>query len=441
MAGGTWTVQNKVRPGVYINFVGDGGPLGSPGSRGIMTMPLTLAWGPSKQVLEINAGDDVSAVLGYDLTAPQLLLVKEAMKRASKLLLYRLNTGTKANVTVGPLTVTAKHGGLRGNDLAVAIQTNVDDNTKSDVRVLLDGTAVWSATVTDIAALVGAPANDWVVFAGSGAFTATAGAPLVGGADGTVTNQDHTDYLGAVEVFDFQTIALPSADNTLKSVYTAFVKRLRETEGKKVQAVLENYPAADYEGIISVKNGVVLSDGTSLTAVQVTAWVAAATAAAEMNESLTYSAYDDAVDVSTRYTNSQIEAALLAGELVFVQNNGRAIIEQDINTLTSFTPAKGKQFSKNRVIRVLDGIGNDLKRIFESYYIGKVSNNADGRDLFWGECAKYLNTLQENSAIQNFDSQTDISVVQGTNVDSVLAELRIQPVDSIEKIYMTVEVA
>jgi len=440
MAGGTWTVQNKVRPGVYINFVSDGGPLGAPGSRGIMTMALPLSWGPSKQVLEINAGNDVSTLLGYDLTDPQLLLVKESMKRASKLLLYRLNTGTKAAVTVGPLTATAKHGGLRGNDLSVVIQTNVDDNTKSDVRVLLKGAAVWNATVTNIAALVALPANDWVVFTGTGAFTTTAGAPLVGGADGTVTNQDHTDYLGSVEVFDFNTIAYAGTDATLKSVYTAFVKRLRDSEGQKVQAVLENYPTADYEGVISVKNGVVLSDGTSLTAAQAVAWVAAATAAAEMNESLTYSAYDDAVDVSTRYTNSQIVAALLAGEMVFVQNKGRAVIEQDINTLTSFTPTKGKQFSKNRVIRVLDGIGNDLQRIFESSYIGKVNNNADGRALFWGECANYLNTLQEISAIQNFDSQADVVVKQGSDSDSVVAELKIQPVDSIEKIYMTVEV-
>lgn len=170
-----------------------------------------------------------------------------------------------------------------------------------------------------------------------------------------------------------------------------------------------------------------------MTAAQTTAWVAGATAGAANNESLTYKAYDDAVDVATRYTNSQIEAALRAGEFLFTPNNGRAVIEQDINTLTSFTPDKGRAFSKNRVIRVLDGIANDIKRIFETFYLGKVDNNPDGRMLLGQEIVTYLGNLQDNAAIQNFDSQGDMSVIQGKDVDSVYVELNIQPVDAVEK--------
>ncbi|MFB6364247.1 phage tail sheath family protein [Paenibacillus elgii] len=437
MAGGTWTTQNKVRPGVYINFVGEGKPVGTAGDRGIMTMALPLGWGEAKKVLTINVGDDVKAVLGYDIAAPQLLLVREALKRARTVLLYRLNTGTKASATVGALKVTAKHGGVRGNDLSVVVQANIDDSTKFDVKTLLAGQVVDSQTVANNAEL---EANDWVEFSDKGDLATTAGVSFTGGADGTVTNQDHTDYLGAVEVFDFHTMALVSSDAALKSVYTAFVKRLRDTEGKKVQAVLENYPAADFEGVISVKNGVVLTDGTVLDATKATVWVAAATAGAQVNQSLTYQAYDDAVDVNVRYTNAQIVAALQNGEIVFVQNKGRAIIEQDMNTFKSFLPTKGKAFSKNRVIRVLDGIGNDIKQIFEAYYIGKVSNDEDGRTLLWNEIVTYLRALQANSAIQNFDAQSDLQVIQGQDSDSVYVELHIQPVDSIEKIYMKVTV-
>lgn len=436
MAGGTWVTQNKVRPGVYINFEGKG-TVGTVGQRGIMTMALSLSWGAPKTVLTINAGDDVSKLLGYDITASSLLLVREALKRASTVLLYRLNTGTKAAVTSGNLTATAKYGGVRGNNLTVVIQANIDDNAKFDVQTLLSGVVVDTQTVTAISGLT---ANDWIVWSGTGALATTAGAPLVGGADGTVVNQDHTDYLAAIELFDFQTMALPSTDSTLKSVYVAYVKRLREDDGRKIQLVVENYPSADYEGVISVKNGVILSDGTMLTAAQATAWTAAATAGAEMNESLTYQTYDDAVDVGTRYTNSQIEAALLAGEFVFTLSNGRPVVEQDINTLTSFTPTKPKAFAKNRVIRVLDGIANDFKRIFSLYYIGKVNNNADGRALFWNECVTYLNNLQGIAAIQNFNAQTDVVVLPGDEVDSVYTEVSIQPVDSIEKIYMKVKV-
>ncbi|MEC0171654.1 phage tail sheath family protein [Paenibacillus graminis] len=437
MAGGTWTLQNKERPGVYIDVESSGGTLGAAGSRGITSLALSLPWGAAKVITPIVAGEDTMTTLGYDLTAPELLLVREALKRARTVLLYKLNDGTKAAVTAGALVATAKHGGARGNDLKMVVQANIDDSAKFDVKTLLDNAVVDTQTVTNIAGL---KANDWVTFNASGVPTTTAGAPLTGGADGTVTNADHSAFLGALELYDFQTVALPGTDNALKAVYAAFIRRLRDNEGKKVQAVLENYPTADNEGIISVKNGVVLSDGTTLTAAQAVAWVAGATAAAEMNESLTYAAYDGAVDVAPRYTSTQIEAALSAGEFLFTPSQNRAVVEQDINTFRSFTPKKNKSFHKNRVIRVLDGIANDLKRIFESFYIGKVSNNVDGRALFRKEIVVYLDGLQGIGAIQNFDAQTDITVLPGVDSDAVYVEVNIQPVDSIEKVYMKVQV-
>lgn len=350
MAGGTFVTQNKVRPGAYFNFASNA-TLGTLGDRGIATMALKLSWGAVKQVLTIHAGDNVKTMLGYDITDTNLLLIREALKRAGSLLLYRLNAGTKATVTVGTLTATAKYGGVRGNDLKVIIQTNIDDAAKFDVKTLLGSEEMDKQVVSNISGLVH---NAWIDWSGTGSLTATAGASLTSGADGAVTNSDHTDYLAAIEVYDFQTVALPSNDSTLKSVYVAFTKRLRDDEGKKIQAVLENYPTANYEGVISVKNGVVLADGTVLDSVSATTWVAGATAAAQVNESLTYQAYDEAIDASPRYTNSQIEAALKAGEFVFTQNQGRALVEQDINTLTAFTVTKGKVFAKNRVLRVLD---------------------------------------------------------------------------------------
>ncbi|WP_010279840.1 phage tail sheath family protein [Paenibacillus senegalensis] len=438
MAGGTWTTQNKIRPGVYIQFTGESKAPSVRGERGTVTMPLVLSWGPEKQIIEIQAGDNVQQKLGYDLTAPQVLLVKEALKRANKLLLYRVNSGEKARATLGEgITVIAKNSGSRGNDISVAVRAHVDEPAMTEVVTYLSGAEVDTQVVSDTSEL---QSNAWVDFSGEGALEPAAGIRLSGGEDGTATNQDYMDYLEAVGAEDFHTLALPSEQADLKSVCVTFVRRLRELEGKKIQAVLANHPIADYEGIISVKNGVVLSDGTSLDAAQATAWVAAATAAAEVNQSLTYQAYDDAVDASIRYTSSQIEEALRSGELVFVHTNGRAVVEQDINTLVSFTPQKGKAFSKNRVIRVLDGLANDFKRKFELYYIGKVDNNADGRGLFRSECVNDLELYQNLNAIQNFDPQEDIMVEPGEESDSIYVEARVQPVDAIEKIYMKVKV-
>ncbi|MDQ0063554.1 phage tail sheath family protein [Paenibacillus harenae] len=437
MAGGNWTTQNKIRPGVYINVVGEKKAVNSIAERGIVSVPLILNWGQPQQMMEINAESNIFSLLGYGLDAPELQGLASALNRAKTVLVYRLNEGAKANASIGDLTATAKFGGVRGNDVKVAVQENVDNGQLFDVITYVSSVQVDVQTVDGIAAL---EPNAFVEFSGTGALGAAAGTRLAGGTNGSITNQQHIDFLSKIELQDFNTIALVSSDESLKAAYAAFARRLREVEGRKIQVVLAKYPAADHEGVISVKNGVKLADGTIVDAEQATVWVAAATAGAAMNKSLTYEAYEDAVDADVRYTNTQIEAALQAGEFVFTASNGRAIVEQDINTLTTLADGKSQVFAKNRVIRVLDGIANDLKHIFEASYIGKIDNSQDGRSLFRSECVKYLDSLQRRGAIQQFDSQTDLTVSSGESADSIFIDAYIKPVDSVEKVYMKVTV-
>lgn len=439
MAGGTWTTQNKVRPGVYVNVATEQSAIGKMGERGIAALALSLPWGPSGTLLKITPQDDIFKLLGHSLIHPALLPVREVLKRAGTLLLYRLNDGVKAAVTGSGLLATAQHGGERGNDLTVVIEKNIDNSALFDVKTLLDGSEVDKQTVAKAEELV---ANAWIKFQvnGTEGLKLTAAQPLTGGTNGTVTNQQHSNFLAALEVQDFQTVGLLSQDNALKGLYTSFVKRLRDAEGKKIQAVLPDYATAGHEGIISVKNGVVLADGTIVDKTAAVAWVAGATAAAAVNESLTYQAYDDAVDADIRLSHSETTAALLNGDLLFTFSSGRAVVEQDINTFTAFSPDKARVFSKNRVLRVLDGIANDLKSIFEHYFVGKVANNEDGRALFWSQCVSYMNDLQNIGAIEDFNAPKDVVVVAGTDSDSIVLEVAVKPVDSVEKVYMKVKV-
>ncbi|PPA89276.1 phage tail sheath subtilisin-like domain-containing protein, partial [Brevibacillus laterosporus] len=148
-------------------------------------------------------------------------------------------------------------------------------------------------------------------------------------------------------------------DPTVKSVYVAFAKRLANQQNRFIQIAVPNYTLADDPTVISVSNGVVLSNGTVIDAVKATAWVAGATAGANANQSLTHTAYDDAVAVHGRLNDSQITKALLNGEFLFELHNGKVVVEQDTNTFTSFNPDKRKHFSKNRVVRTINGIKKD----------------------------------------------------------------------------------
>lgn len=437
MAGGTFLTQNKVRPGAYINVKTEAKPLGSVSDRGIMTLALPLDWGDSKKIVTLSNETDFIKTLGYDLLEEPLLLIKEAMKKASKVLLYRLNDGVKASKTVSNLTVTAKYAGTRGNELTVTVAANPDAENGYIVQTYLGTTLVdeqEAAQIEDLAA------NDFVTFTGSGALAANAGIVLSGGTSGEVQVSDYSAYFAMVQHETFHAMALPVDDPVIKGAALSFVRDMREKEGKKVQVILADYASADYEGVISVKNGVILDSGQTLSNTLATVYVAAMTAGANVNQSNTYAAYEGAIGVDIKYLNSEIIAALQKGEFVFVEKGDKVMVEQDINSFTGYTPEKGKAFSKNRVLRVLDGLSNDIKQIFEDFYIGKADNNHDGRNIFKAEIVHYLETLQGINAIQNFDAQTDLEVLPGEAIDAVVVNLYVQPVDAMEKMYMTVTV-
>ena len=69
----------------------------------------------------------------------------------------------------------------------------------------------------------------------------------------------------------------------------------------------------------------------------------------------------------------------------------------------------------------------------------KVDNTEAGRNLLKGWITGYFNEMQANGGIRDF-SPDDVTVRQGEERDSVVVHTMLQPVDSIEKIYITVTV-
>ena len=417
--------QNKIRPGVYINFLSQE-TQNVFSERGTVLLPLSLPFGPEKTMVSIDRDTDVFGLLGIYESDPALFLLREGAKRAGKILLYRLNTGEKAVGTEGDWTATARFSGSYGNRFSVLIQEGEEGFT---VSVLLDGKEEEKLKATDLSGLHSA----FIDFSG----TLSAGSvTLSGGTDG---EEDYDGFFDQAKTASFDTFALVCDDAGVKEQAVAFVKEMRETEGVKIQGVLPDIQA-DYEGIISVKNGVILSDGTVVSKEEATVYFAAMTAAAQVNQSNTYDVYDGAAAAYGEFTGSQIEDALQKGQIVFVGKGDRVVVEKDINTFTSFTSEKGQIFSKNRPLRVLDGLSKDIRTIFENGYIGKAHNTPDGRRLLKADILSYLRTLEELGAVLAVEEE-DISVLEGETADSVVVELLVQPVDSMEKLYVTIVAA
>ena len=421
-------MQNKVLPGAYINFVSRPRAMGSLGERGVVCVGMELDWGAAG-MMTVEAADfrtDSRSLFGYDYLSEEMKDMRELFLHGKKVLIYRLNGGEKATATLGGLTVAAKHAGKRGNDICVAIVENVDEDGYYDVETYLDTELVDAQTVAKIEELED---NDYVTFSGEGDLTAAAGTYLTGGTTTAVTGSGYTDFLAAAEAEDFNVLAYNGSDETTKKLFVNFTKRMREEEGVKFVTVLHDHVEADHEGVISVG-----------TAAELVYWTAGATAGAEVNESLTNTVYDGEYEVDAKRKKSEYIKGIQAGQFLFYEEDGQLRVLRDINSFTSFEAAKNSDFSSNRVMRVLDSIANDVANLFSKFYLGKQSNNANGRNLLKAEILAYHEELMKIEAIENFTAD-DIMVEKGTEKQDVVVYESVQPVDAMEKLYMKVEVA
>lgn len=441
MAGGIWTNQDKIRPGAYINFETDNPEIVEIGERGIVTLAMDLSWGPERKLIELNVDDFYSsnclAKLGFMANETEAKLLKLALQNARILKVFRLNNeGTKASkvLIADTLTATAKYPGTFGNKIAITITASAITAGLYIVKTYANGYLVDSQEATTVAELKN---NDFVEFTGNGNLSAITSTLLENGANGNITN-GYTSYFNALRLNKWNTLAITDTDSDIISNTIAFIIDMRENEGKYVQAVISNTDTADYEGIINNINGVVINDVT-YTAAEFCAWVAGATAGATINESLTGRVVTDATEIVGLKTNNEIVEGLQKGQfLLSLNQNGTVKVEKDINSLHTFTD-KSYNFSKNRIIRELDEIGSGIEDIWENTYLGKVTNNENGRLLFKASIIDFLTNLQNRGAIDEFNSDS-VDVSAGDNLDAVIATLAIKPVDSMEFLYLTVNI-
>lgn len=444
MAGGTWDTQNKVRPGVYIRFR-TGSALGlTVGERGIVTICEPMSWGPVAQVTAVTPDMDLTGITGYDITAPQNLFIQQIFLGTNRtsaptsLLLYRPTASGSAQATAssGTLTATARYPGARGNDISITVTELADPESSFLVTTVVDGAAVDQQTVESVEALT---ANDWVSFSGTGAPTATTGVALTGGLDGTVESSAYSAYLTAIEPYKFDVMIYDGDDSSVLTALQSFIIRVNDNNGQYCQLCAAQMTNPDTRYIINVNSPATLSDGTELTPQQVTWWAGGASAGARYNQSLTYSSYPGAVS-TVMWSNDEYISQLQAGNFVLFAENGVVKVEQDINSLVTYTDTIGAVYRKNRVMRLCNTIANDIYAQFSQSFIGVVNNNEAGRARFKAAIVGYLQQIQDNQGIQNFVAD-DVEVLPGSDIDAIIVNVAIQAVDSAEKIYMTIEVS
>ena len=231
------------------------------------------------------------------------------------------------------------------------------------------------------------------------------------------------DACAAFEPYEFNVLCAYTATASDISSYVTQLKSWRNDMGKKCQLVVYNPSTApDDEGIINVVSTV---SGDGVAAHALTAWVAGAEAGREINRSI------------TNKTQSQLESCITNGQLAFHLVYGDVCVLEDINSLTTTSVDKGEDFKSNQTIRVIDQIANDIAKLFNTKYLGKIPNNASGRISLWSDIVKHHRQLEEIQAIEDFDP-TLVTVAQGSTKKSVVVNDVITVTNAMAQLYMTV---
>lgn len=432
LGGGTFTVQNKVLPGAYINFISTARASANMTDRGIATIALELDWGTDNEVVEISnleVKEKALRVFGYSWDHERLKGIRDLFLNIKIFYCYKLTSGGVKSVSVHG---TAKCSGTRGNDLKVVVQTNILDNAKYDVKLMIGDILVDTQTVHTSTELID---NDFIVWDKTVTLELTAGTLLTGGTTAKVTGESHQAYLDKIEAYSFNTMGLLSGDDITKALYTAFTKRMREEVGAKFQTVLFNC-SADYEGVVNVKNSTTTEGVPESSLVY---WVTGISAGCLINKSNLNKSYDGEFDIDVNYTQTQLSKAILAGEFMLHRVGNDSRVLSDVTSLVTETDTKGEVFKDNQAIRVLDQIATDIAILFNTKYLGTIQNNEAGRIGLWADIVKHHEQLRDLNAIENF-SDKDVVVGLGADKKAVVISDVITVVGTMAQIYMTVKV-
>lgn len=432
LGGGTFVTQNKDLPGAYINFISAASANAALSERGIATMPLDLDWGVDGEIFEVTNGDfqkNSMEIFGYEYTNDKLKGLRDLFLNTKTLYAYKLTSG---GVKAANDFATALYTGVRGNDIKITIQKNADDARLFDVKTVVGTTVVDEQTVAKAADLV---ENKFVTWKDA-ELTVTAATPLSGGSNGTVDGAAYQAYLDKIESYTYNTMGVVVTDETTKTLFASFVKRLRDEMGIKFQLVLYN-KAADYYGTINVKNKVTDEGWSEASLVY---WVTGVSAGCEVNKSNQNKVYNGEFTVDTNYTQNQLAAAIKAGEFTLHKVGSDVRVLEDINSMVTTSDTQGDIFKDNQTIRVIDQIANDIAVLFNTKYLGVVPNDNAGRTSLWSDIVKHHQQLNDIRAIEDF-ADSDVSVAQGNTKKSVVVTDAVTVVNAMGKLYMTVTVA
>ena len=206
--------------------------------------------------------------------------------------------------------------------------------------------------------------------------------------------------LPKLDTIRFDYLAAPHEITSEEATEVAtYVKTLRDSKGKKVKAVLPN-TAADHEGIINFVTSDIVVGNQTYTAAEYCSRIAGILAGTPLNVSSTYFVLGEVDDVP-KFTKSEMDAKIDAGELVLYHDGEKVKIAREVNSLQDANNLKGDAYKSIKLVDTMDLIHNDIHTTCEDVYIGKYPNNYDNKCLLIVAIKTYLESLRDDEILDN----------------------------------------
>ena len=237
----------------------------------------------------------------------------------------------------------------------------------------------------------------------------------------------------------YNVVVTDRQDVACQSRIAQFIVDLSDNQGKDRRAVIcapeiSSVGAANpYDEKELTVLGQAMDNDASLTAF----CVAAMSAGASWNSAITYSVLPISGDPSIVLNDQELEQWIGEGYMpISKREDGFWCITKDINSMHGDDDAIPESLKKNRAVRLVQTLRNTIKYVWETQYVGKVTNDALGRDMLKGSICAILDLLVNGRGIAQY-AEGDVVVMAGAKPDEVIMQLALTIYDSMEILYIT----
>ena len=172
-----------------------------------------------------------------------------------------------------------------------------------------------------------------------------------------------------------------------------FIKSQRNDEDYPLKGVLYNYES-DCEAIVNFTG----KDLGDIESNKYTAFVAAHLCVLGANESITN---HTAKNVTTCDVKDDNDDCVSKGQLFLYNNGSNIVFTRGVNSLQTIPQNQSEVLTKIRVVEVIDLVKSDMRKIFETNYLGKLGNSYKNRKTVINGLNSYLRSLSNEGYLSN----------------------------------------